>query len=183
MNKFYKTVSFTLSFIIILAWWIVYSEQILKTATEKTSETIQRVKKLEQNENNITEIENKEEPEQILELKLIKKERPITDYRQEYISYAFEIGWFSLVTLIECENAERNQERKAEWKEESYWFCQINKRWHKEIINNSLFWTDWKRQINKCYELMKWWTKFYWRWRTINWKRCDNYVLNRFEKL
>lgn len=163
--------------------WFTSSMHILKIASQNSDDNLLRVKKLDEIVNNITNIENTIEPETITEHKIIKKERPFEDPRQEYISFAYEIWWFDLVTLIECENAERDPERKAAWKEESYGFCQINKRWHKEILNNSLFWEDRKRQINKCNELMKWWTKFYWRWRLINWKRCDKYVQQRFTEI
>lgn len=85
-----------------------------------------------------------------------------------------------LVTLIECENALRDPYRKAEWKEDSWGFCMINRRWHKDIVDNPLFRNDWKWQIDQCNRLMVGGTKFYWRNRKINWVKCSDYVLSRF---
>lgn len=104
----------------------------------------------------------------------------VNDLRQKYVNYAYKVGGMDLVKLIECENAERNQFRKAYWKEDSWWFCMINRRWHKDIVDTKEFREDWKWQIDKCNELMKGGTKFYWRDRIIKGQKCKEYVEERF---
>lgn len=99
---------------------------------------------------------------------------------QQYVQYAYQIWGMDLVTLIDCENWLREPYRKAEWKEDSWGFCMINRRWHKDIVDNQLFRNDWKWQIDQCYKLMIGWTKFYGRQRIIKWQRCSDYVLYRF---
>jgi hypothetical protein len=37
----------------------------------------------------------------------------------------------------------------------------IDRDFHKSIVDDERFWNDWKRQIDKCYELWKGGTKFY----------------------
>ena len=118
--------------------------------------------------------------EKIAEWKFYKKERARDDYRQEFVNYAYAIWWWDLVVLIECENATWDNFRKAYWKEDSRWFCMINRRWHKDIVDTKEFWEDRKWQLNKCNELMKWGTAFYWRDRKIKGMKCWTYVKDRF---
>lgn len=104
---------------------------------------------------------------------------------QQYVQYAYEIWWIDLVTLIDCENGSWNPVRQSEvvknWKRErSFGFCQTSQVYHPEIVNNPLFRNDWKWQLDKCNELMKWWTAFYGRDRKIKWVKCSKYVLDRF---
>ena len=104
---------------------------------------------------------------------------------QEYVKYAYEIGWMDLVLLMECENGTRSPHKQSDvvknWvREKSFWFCQTSQVYHPEIVNTDEFWNDWRWQINKCNELMKWWTAFYGRQRIIKWQRCSDYVKNRF---
>jgi hypothetical protein len=112
--------------------------------------------------------------------KFIKNTWDREDGRQEFVNYAYQIGGKDLVRLIECENEKRDMHRKAYWNEDSWGFCQINRVWHSNIVDNSLFWSDWKWQLDRCNELMKWWTAFYGRDRDINWVRCSEYVKDRF---
>lgn len=117
-----------------------------------------------------------------------KKERGENDIRQEYVDYAYKIGGKDLVYLIECENATWNMSRQSEVvkdgkREQSYWFCQISKPHHPEIVNNDKFWNDWKRQLDRCKELMRNGTPFYWRDRKIKGVKCSDYVKDRFEIL
>jgi len=118
---------------------------------------------------------------------IYKKEYETTDQRNEYIQYAYEIGGIDLVLLMECENSTWNQYRQSEvvknWRREpSYWFCMIDRDFHKNIVDDSRFRNDRKRQIDKCYELWKGWTKFYWPWRYIAkaGMKCSEYVKDRF---
>ena len=104
---------------------------------------------------------------------------------QQYVQYAYEIWWMDLVLLMECENGSWNMYLQSNvvknWKrEKSFWFCQISQVHHPEIVNTDLFWNDWKWQIDRCKELMDWWTPFYWRDRKIKWVKCSKYVLDRF---
>ena len=49
-----------------------------------------------------------------------------------------------------------------EWKTmHDWWLCGFNEYWHPEIVMSYRFW-DWKRQADKCVELKKGWTIFYW---------------------
>lgn len=104
---------------------------------------------------------------------------------QQYVQYAYEIWWMDLVTLIDCENWQRNMYRQSEvvknWKrEKSFWLCQISQVHHPKIVNNDKFWNDWKWQLDRCNDLMKNWTPFYWRNRIVKGKKCSDYVKNRF---
>jgi hypothetical protein len=85
-----------------------------------------------------------------------------------------------LVALIECENATRDPFRKAYWEEDSRWYCMINRRWHKDIVDNDKFRNDWKWQLDRCNDLMKWGTAFYGRDRKIKGMKCWTYVKDRF---
>jgi len=104
---------------------------------------------------------------------------------QQYVQYAYQIWWMDLVTLIDCENGTWNMYRQSEvvkkWKrEKSFWLCQISQVYHPEIVNTDEFWNSWKWQLDKCNELMNWWTAFYGRDRKIKWVRCSEYVKSRF---
>ena len=105
---------------------------------------------------------------------------------QLFVQYAYEIWGMDLVTTIECENGTRNMYRQSDvirnWKrEESYGFCQIHRPDHTEIVDNPLFRSDWKWQLDRCKELLEWWTIFYGRnTRKIKWIACPKYVEDRF---
>ena len=121
-----------------------------------------------------------ETAEKITSWSFYKKERARDDYRQEFVNYAYSIWGWDLVALCECENANWDNFRKAYGGEDSWWFCMINRKYHKDIVDTKEFWEDWKRQMNKCNELLKWGTKFYWPSRKIKNQRCSEYVKNRF---
>ena len=104
---------------------------------------------------------------------------------QLYVQYAYEVWWMDLVLLMECENGNWNMYQQStvvrNWKrEDSWWLCQIHRPDHKEIVNNPLFWSDYKWQIDRCKELMEWKTLFFWRDRKIKGMRCSDYVKDRF---
>lgn len=87
------------------------------------------------------------------------------DGRNKYVQYAYNVWWINFVALLEAENWRwaintRSYVVWINWYYD-YGFCQINKWRHKNIVNDPRFFTDWKRQIDKCYELYKWWTTFY----------------------
>lgn len=116
---------------------------------------------------------------------IYKKEYAADDVRQQYIQYAYDVWGWDLVALMECENATRNPFRQSDVykngrREPSYGFCMIDRDYHKSIIDNKLFREDWKRQIDTCNNLFKWWTKFYGPSRYIKGQRCSSYVRDRF---
>ena len=100
---------------------------------------------------------------------IFKKEYDQNDERNQFIQYAYEKWWMDLVLLMER-------------REPSYWFCMIDRDFHKNIVDDSRFRNDRKRQIDKCHELWKGWTKFYWPGRYIAkvGMKCSDYVKDRF---
>ena len=98
------------------------------------------------------------------------------DYRQEYVQYAYKLGWLDFVTLLECENWLWNIKAVGDhW--HAHWLCQMNDLYHKipkEYFNSRQY------QIEYCYEKYKWWTKFYGPSRIIKGQKCSSYVLDRF---
>lgn len=103
-------------------------------------------------------------------------------YQQELIRYAYSIGWLDFVKLIECENGQWNPDRKVRDRVgNAYGLCQMNDGYHKIPEE---YWKDgkgnWYYQIDYCFAKWKSWTKFYGISRIIKWKKCANYVSNRF---
>lgn len=103
-------------------------------------------------------------------------------YQQELIRYAYSIGWLDFVKLIECENGQRNPDRKVRDKAGyAYGLCQMNEAHHKIPEE---YWKDgkgnWHYQIDYCFAKWKEWTPFYWPSRIIKGQKCANYVSNRF---
>ena len=100
------------------------------------------------------------------------------DIKQKYVQYAYKLWWFDFVRMIECENW--NRDLFAKWDGgDAFGLCQMNKRYHKNIPQDYYNWV-WQVQIEYCYEKWKWWTKFYWPKRWVEWKRCNEYVKDRF---
>jgi hypothetical protein len=98
------------------------------------------------------------------------------DEKQKYVQYAYDLWWIDLVKLIECENW--NWSLWAVWDGwKAFGLCQINVNYHKLPQDYK---TNWKVQVETCYEKWKWWTKFYWPSRIIKGQKCSNYVSNRF---
>ena len=92
------------------------------------------------------------------------------------VQYAYSLWWLDFVTLIECENWNRNIHAVGDsWK--AYWLCQINTNYHRLPEN---FKTDWRVQIEECYRKRKWWTRFYWPSRIVKGVKCYKYVQSRF---
>lgn len=115
-----------------------------------------------------------------------KKEYDINDERNKMIQYAFNLWWWELVWLMECENATRNPFRQSDVvkngiREDSYWLCMIHRQRHSKIVDDERFWKDWKRQIEQCNKLYQGWTRFYGPERKIKGVRCSEYVKDRFE--
>lgn len=101
------------------------------------------------------------------------------------VQYAYDIWGFDLVRLIECENGQWNSFQQSlvitNWiREPSYWLCQIHKKYHPEVINDSKFWEDWKVQIDYCKKGQDEWRPFYGPERIIKGQKCYVYVEDRF---
>jgi hypothetical protein len=105
----------------------------------------------------------------------------MNDLRQKYVNYAYKLWGWDFVYLIECENWNRNPNIKVRdrvWY--AYWLCQLNDKYQKEILNNTDYKTNRARQVEECYTKYQNWTPFYWRNRIIKWKKCYEYVKDRF---
>jgi len=80
------------------------------------------------------------------------------DPRQELVQEAFDLGGMDHVILLECENNWWEYKTKGDWWH-AVWLCQINNRFH-NIPQQ--YYTDPHFQVQYCYKLRQWWTKFYW---------------------
>ena len=88
--------------------------------------------------------------------------------RLEVINKAYDVWWLDFVLLLNAENWEWTTNRVhlkpyyRNWKKyNDHWLCWISDYYYKEIVENPRF-TDPDYQIQECYRLYKWWTKFYW---------------------
>ena len=101
-----------------------------------------------------------------------------SDKRQAIIQYAYNLWGINFVTMIECENW--NRDMYAISKTNDYWICQLNYRYNSDFINSDKF-NDVYSQLDYCYEKWKINPKL-WNWptRRIKWKLCKDYVLDRF---
>ena len=169
--------------------WVNTQTKNLSVEKKKEEKNEEKDKVIPQAE--IKREEKKSEVEQLTseekKSQIFKKEYKENDERNQYIQYAYEKGGFDLVLLMECENSTRNMYRQSEVvkngrREPSFWFCMIDRDFHKNIVDDSRFRNDRKRQIDKCYELWKGWTKFYWPGRYIAkaGMKCSEYVKDRF---
>lgn len=98
------------------------------------------------------------------------------DIRQKYVQYAYKLGGMDFVTMLECENGNRNLKAVGD-SGKAFGLCQINTKYHKLP---EWYHDIWQVQIEYCYEKRSTGTKFYGPTRKIKWQRCSNYVLNRF---
>ena len=117
--------------------------------------------------------EVKEEVKQ-KEVSIVHNWRPKDSIVQEYVQYAYAISNdIHFVATLDAENGRRDPTRQSQvpdkkrwmsnnWKEDSRGFCQLHRRRHKNIVDDPRFTSDWKRQMEQCYNKYKWWTKFYW---------------------
>lgn len=99
---------------------------------------------------------------------------------QDYVQYAWEISDKDLnfLTMMDCENGTRDTHRRGDGGK-SLGLCQLHGYRHKEVFDPE-FKSDWKLQINICYEKWKYGTKFYWPDRLVKWWRCWEVVKDRF---
>jgi hypothetical protein len=100
------------------------------------------------------------------------------DPRQKMVQYAYKLGWYDFMAMIECENGNWNVHARGDsWS--AYWLCQMNKLYHKDIPQEYYDWV-WQTQIEYCYKKWKWGTRFYWPTRIIKGVKCYDYVKDRF---
>jgi len=102
---------------------------------------------------------------------------PKNDERQKWINYAYKISWYNkdFILTLTAENYRWTTTRKsnrvwANWWSD-YWICQVNAWYHPEILSwksyypNKEYFAKWflnpYKQIDYCWKLYKWWTKFY----------------------
>lgn len=91
--------------------------------------------------------------------------------QQEYIDYAWDISHdANFIYLLKAENGEITPDRKSDinyycpktktykW---DYGLCQISDCYYPQIVNEKKFFTDWKWQLNQCYNLYKGGVTFY----------------------
>lgn len=102
---------------------------------------------------------------------------PADSIVQSIVRYAYKLGWWDFVAVLECENG-------------SYWLatigdswhahglCQMNDRFHKDIPSD--YTTNRVVAVEYCYKKRKSWTRFYWPSRIVKGQRCSNYVKSRF---
>ncbi len=112
-------------------------------------------------------------PPQIIEKD--KEKYPVmiggSNEQNEKIRYAWEISKDkTFIYLLKAENGLISHDRRhsiAYWRKgKKYYdfgFCGVSNYYHPKIVNDKRFFTDWKWQLNKCYELYKGGTTFYGR--------------------
>ena len=97
---------------------------------------------------------------------------------QEYVDYAYQKWGIEFVKLIECENGRRDPYRI--YATNDHWICQLHYKYNKKFIDSPEF-KDVYKQIDYCYEKYKINPKlWYWPNRKIKWKKCSDYVSDRF---
>ena len=98
---------------------------------------------------------------------------------QDYVDYAYEVWGIDFVKLIECENGRWDPKRVS--KTNDHGLCQLHYKYNKKFINSEDF-KDPYKQIDYCYEKYK--TNPNLRYgpnRKIKWKKCSDYVNDRFD--
>lgn len=98
---------------------------------------------------------------------------------QDYVDYAYNVWGIDFVKLIECENGRWDPKRVS--KTNDHGLCQLHYKYNKKFINSEDF-KDPYKQIDYCYEKYK--TNPNLRYgpnRKIKWKKCSDYVNDRFD--
>lgn len=87
--------------------------------------------------------------------KIINYAYEISDGDMDFVlTLKAENGWFD---MYQQSNVYQNGKR-----EDSWGLCQLNRRRHKNVVDNPLFRESRKYQVDVCWEKYKGWTKFYW---------------------
>lgn len=88
------------------------------------------------------------------------KKKDCGDDVNEVLSYAYEIsGDRDFIKMLVAENGRVQIDTVGV--SGDIGFCQVAPQFHPEITNDSRFLTDWRWQIEQCYELYKNGTTFY----------------------
>lgn len=98
------------------------------------------------------------------------------DQRQQIVQKAYQLWGMDLVTLMECENGNRDIYARGD-QGKSYWICQMHTWYHRlpaEYFNSR------ETQVEVCNQKRRTWTKFYGPGRMIKGQRCSEYVQPRF---
>jgi len=93
---------------------------------------------------------------------------PEGSIQQQYVDYAFAISWGDkdFILTLQAENSAWSIDRQSNYyrngrREPSFGLCQINKDYHADIVNDPRFFSDWKRQIETCWNSYRNWVRFY----------------------
>lgn len=114
-------------------------------------------------------LENREVP-------IVHKWFSTEDIRQKYVQYAYKLWGIDFVTMLECENWNRDIKAIGDGGH-AFWLCQMNTNYHKLP---EWYLDTWQVQIEYCYQKRSTGTRYYWPTRKIKWVRCSTYVLDRF---
>ena len=127
----------------------------------------------------VQEQEREQEQEQEHEEFIVHNWYATDSVIQDYANYAYEIWGMDFVKLIECENWRRDPNRVSQTHD--HWLCQLHYSYNKDFIDSPDF-KDPYKQLDYCYEKYKTNPKLrYWPDRRIKWKKCSEYVSNRFD--
>ena len=102
---------------------------------------------------------------------------PADSYVQDIVRYAYKLGGWDFVAVLECENGSYGL--ATVWDSgHAHGLCQMNDRYHKDIPAD--YTTNRVVAVEYCYKKRKGWTRFYGPSRMIKGQRCSNYVKSRF---
>jgi len=178
--KKYWLIFLTIWFLFTLLWWlfkyinppiptIVEAKEIKKEFIYSKEARIKDLQAIKENRERYLEKQRK-----VLHLWFDKN-----DERQKWINYAYKISWYNkdFILTLTAENYRWTITRPsnivwANWYRD-YWICQVNAGYHPEILRgqwykypNDKYFAEWfldtYKQIDYCWKLYKWWTKFYW---------------------
>ena len=109
-------------------------------------------------------------PEEVIENKCSKIPTKIggSNEQNKYLTYAYNLDDCKrgFVKMLVAENGSINPETQSKFvkngiREDSWGFCQLHRQWHSDVVDDPRFFTDWKWQIDKCFEKYKGGTVFY----------------------
>lgn len=147
----------------------------MQLSTEKNP-TLKKLERVERKAPSETETAGTAEVLENKDVPIVHKGFSTEDIRQKYVQYAYKLGGMDFVTMIECENGNRNLKAVGDgW--HAFGLCQMNTNYHKLP---QWYKDTWQIQIEYCYQKWSTWTKFYWPSRKIKWQKCSSYVLDRF---
>ena len=110
-------------------------------------------------------------------LRIVHEGYPKDSIVQNIVNYAYKLWGYDFMAVLECENGSYDLKAIGDgW--HSFSLCQVNDRYHKDIPAE--YYTTWQVQVEYCYQKRKSWTVFYWPSRIIKWKKCSEYVKDRF---